>query len=89
VIADCSAAEALYRCKGCRRQIKMLAEQMWRAPPHPTLKLACYRDTVIIDNLPAHKADAVEKAVKAARASRLYLPKYSPDLNPIEQASAN
>jgi hypothetical protein len=32
------------------------------------------------------QADAVEKAVKAARASRLYLPKYSPDLNPIEQA---
>ena len=28
----------------------------------------------------------VEKAVKAARASLLYLPKYSPDLNPIEQA---
>ena len=49
----------------------------------PTLKR---RDTVIIDNLPAHKGDAVEKAVKAAHASLLYLPKYSPDLNPIEQA---
>ena len=43
-------------------------------------------DIVIIDNLPAHKGDAVEQVIKAARASLLYLPKYSPDLNPIEQA---
>jgi len=49
----------------------------------PTLKRG---DIVIIDNLSAHKGDAVEKAIKAARASLLYLPKYSPDLNPIEQA---
>lgn len=43
-------------------------------------------DIVIIDNLPAHKGLAVEKAIAAARATLLYLPKYSPDLNPIEQA---
>jgi transposase len=49
----------------------------------PTLRRG---DVVIIDNLPAHKGDAVEQAIKAARASLLYLPKYSPDLNPIEQA---
>ena len=49
----------------------------------PTLKRG---DVVIIDNLPAHKGDAVEQVIKAARASLLYLPKYSPDLNPIEQA---
>jgi transposase len=49
----------------------------------PTLKRG---DIVIIDNLPAHKGDAVEKVIKAARARLLYLPKYSPDLNPIEQA---
>ena len=51
----------------------------------PTLKRG---DIVIIDNLSAHKGDAVEKAIKAARASLLYLPKYSPDLNPIEQVFA-
>ena len=40
----------------------------------------------IIDNLPAHKGVAVQKAIKTARARLLYLPKYSPDLNPIELA---
>ena len=49
----------------------------------PTLKRG---DIVIIDNLPTHKGVAVEKAIKTARARLLYLPKYSPDLNPIEQA---
>lgn len=49
----------------------------------PTLKRG---DIVIIDNLPAHKGVAVKKTIEAARASLLYLPKYSPDLNPIEQA---
>jgi transposase len=49
----------------------------------PTLKRG---DIVIIDNLPAHKGDAVQKVIKTARARLLYLPKYSPDLNPIEQA---
>lgn len=43
-------------------------------------------DIVIIDNLPAHKGHAVEKVITAAHARLLYLPKYSPDLNPIEQA---
>ena len=43
-------------------------------------------DFVIIDNLPAHKGVAVERLIAAARATLLYLPKYSPDLNPIEQA---
>src|SRR5450830_984107 len=43
-------------------------------------------DIVIIDNLPAHKGIAVPKTIKTARARLLYLPKYSPDLNPIEQA---
>ena len=42
-------------------------------------------DFVIIDNLPAHKGAAVERLIASARATLLYLPKYSPDLNPIEQ----
>ena len=43
-------------------------------------------DTVIMDNLPAHKRDTVRTTIEAAGASLLYLPPYSPDLNPIEMA---
>ena len=43
-------------------------------------------DIVVMDNLPAHKVDGVRKAIKNAGAFLLYLPPYSPDLNPIELA---
>lgn len=43
-------------------------------------------DLVILDNLPAHKVAGVRERVEAAGAKLLYLPPYSPDLNPIEQA---
>ncbi len=43
-------------------------------------------DTVIMDNLPAHKVNGVREAIQAAGASLLYLPPYSPDFNPIEMA---
>src|SRR6267378_1254842 len=49
----------------------------------PTLKRD---DTVIMDNLPVHKVTGVEQAIEAAGATLIYLPKYSPDLNPIELA---
>lgn len=45
-------------------------------------------DVVIMDNLPAHKAAGVRDAIEAAGASLLYLPPYSPDFNPIENAFA-
>ena len=45
-------------------------------------------DIVVMDNLPAHKVDGVRTAIKAVGAFVLYLPPYSPDLNPIEQAFA-
>ena len=45
-------------------------------------------DVVVMDNLPAHKVAGVQDAIQAARASLLYLPAYSPDLNPIEQVFA-
>ena len=38
-----------------------------------------------MDNLPTHKVAGVIEAIEAAGASVLYLPSYSPDLNPIEQ----
>ena len=41
-------------------------------------------DVVVLDNLPAHKVKGVREAVLAAGAGLLYLPPYSPDLNPIE-----
>jgi transposase len=45
-------------------------------------------DVVVLDNLAAHKVDGVARAIRAAGASVLYLPPYSPDLNPIEQVFA-
>ena len=43
-------------------------------------------DIVIMDNLSSHKVAGVREAIKAAAAFLLYLPAYSPDLNPIELA---
>jgi len=43
-------------------------------------------DVVILDNLAAHKGAAVRTAIEAAGASLRFLPPYSPDLNPIENA---
>ena len=40
---------------------------------------------VILDNLPSHKVEGVRAAIENAGARLLYLPSYSPDLNPIEQ----
>jgi transposase len=51
----------------------------------PTLKPG---DIVILDNLASHKGKAVRKTIRAAGAKLIFLPKYSPDLNPIEQVFA-
>jgi transposase len=45
-------------------------------------------DIVILDNLGSHKVAGVREAIEARGASLVYLPPYSPDLNPIEQAFA-
>jgi transposase len=45
-------------------------------------------DLVIMDNLGAHKVEGVRAAIAARGAQLLYLPPYSPDLNPIEQLFA-
>jgi transposase len=45
-------------------------------------------DIVVMDNLGSHKAAGVRKAIETAGARLHYLPSYSPDLNPIEQAFA-
>lgn len=51
----------------------------------PTLKPG---DIVIADNLSSHKNKAARKAIRDAGARLILLPKYSPDLNPIEQVFA-
>ncbi len=48
----------------------------------PTLRTG---DIVILDNLSSHKVAGVEQAITATGATILYLPPYSPDLNPIEK----
>jgi transposase len=47
----------------------------------PTLKR---HDVVVVDNFPVHKVAGVSEAIEKAGATLRYLPKYSPDLNPIE-----
>jgi transposase len=49
----------------------------------PTLRPG---DVVVMDNLACHKRAGVREAIEEAGARLLYLPPYSPDLNPIEQA---
>lgn len=49
----------------------------------PTLRPG---DIVVMDNVATHKVDGVAEAIEAVGAQILYLPQYSPDLNPIEQA---
>ena len=51
----------------------------------PTL---CAGDVVIMDNLGSHKSVAVREAIEAAGAELRFLPPYSPDFNPIENAFA-
>ena len=51
----------------------------------PTLRPG---DIVIMDNLGSHKGKAVRRFIRSAGAKLIFLPKYSPDLNPIEQVFA-
>ena len=51
----------------------------------PTLRAG---DIVVLDNLKAHKVKGVREAIEAAGAQLRYLPPYSPDFNPIENAFA-
>jgi putative transposase len=51
----------------------------------PTLRAG---DIIIMDNLGSHRGKAVRQAIRMVGARLFFLPKYSPDLNPIEQAFA-
>jgi transposase len=51
----------------------------------PTLRPG---DVVVMDNLSSHKGKAIRRAIREAGAKLIFLPPYSPDLNPIEQVFA-
>lgn len=51
----------------------------------PTLRPG---DIVVMDNLGSHKSKAVRRTIRLAGAKLFFLPKYSPDLNPIEKLFA-
>jgi transposase len=51
----------------------------------PTLRPG---DIVVMDNLGSHRSKAVRQLIRSAGAKLFFLPKYSPDLNPIEQVFA-
>ena len=51
----------------------------------PTLRPG---DIVVLDNLGSHKGKAIRQAIRKVGAKLIFLPKYSPDLNPIEQVFA-
>ena len=58
---------------------------MSRRSSSPTLRPG---DIVIMNNLGIHKAKALRQLIRAAGAKLFFLPKYSPDLNPIERVFA-
>lgn len=80
---------------GGLRQDGMIAPMVTEGPMDGAMFLAYTRrmlvpllrpgDIVILDNLSSHKVRGVEQAVLGAGATLLYLPPYSPDLNPIEK----
>jgi transposase len=69
------------RCKTAFREIAIVRLYIERVLV-PTLRPG---DIVIMDNLGLHKGHAVRLTIRGAGARLLFLPKYSPDLNPIEQ----
>ena len=75
------------RTMGARRpdRRRELSQLTSRRSSLPTLKPG---DIVIMDNLGSHKGKAVRALIRSAGAKLFFLPKYSPDLNPIEQVFA-
>ena len=66
------------------RPLKEFSFLDWvRECPVPTLRKG---DVVVMDDLPIHKCPEVGRPIEAAGARLEYLPKYSPDFNPIEKA---
>lgn len=83
---------------GGLRQDRLIAPMVTDGPMDGEMFLAYVRrvlapalrpgDIVILDNLSSHKVSGVNKAITSVGATLLYLPPYSPDLNPIEKLFA-
>jgi transposase len=71
----------VYRGADRRRELS----DLWEKVLLPTLRPG---DIVVLDNLGSHRGKAVRQLIRAAGAKLFFLPKYSPDLNPIEQVFA-
>ena len=67
----------------CARGLRLRA-----SVPHGHWKTLAPGDIVLLDNLRSHKTAGIAEAITAREAQLIYLPPYSPDLNPIEQAFA-
>jgi transposase len=80
LVLDGPMTGAAFRAGACPRT-RRGSSRCWRPALEP-------QDVVVMDNLAAHKVAGIEQAIAAAGASTLYLPPYSPDLNPIEQLIA-
>jgi len=83
---------AALRCDGIQapwvidRPVNAMSFRIWvENVLAPTLRDG---DIVIMDNLSSHKAGIIRRAIRAAGAKLIFLPPYSPDLNPIEQVFA-
>ena len=83
---------AALRCDGIHapwvidRPINAVSFRVWvERVLVPTLRDG---DVVVMDNLSSHKAGIIRRAIRAAGAKLIFLPPYSPDLNPIEQVFA-
>jgi transposase len=78
---DCSGVRCSMTLDGAvnRLAFEAFVEQVLA----PTLRPG---DLVVMDNLSSHKGERTPKLIRAAKAELVYLPPYSPDLNPIEQA---
>jgi hypothetical protein len=66
---------------------RLQAKQVCRGAPW-VLKAADVAEFAIMDNLGSHKGKVIRKLIRYDRAKLFFLPKYSPDLNPIEQVFA-
>lgn len=63
-------------------------ERFWAYVEHCRVPILSPGEMVVLDNLRSHKRQAVHTALRKAGATRVLLPQYSPDLNPLEQVFA-
>ena len=78
---DVSMRRGLSRGRSTARAFGLYVEKVLL----PTLRPG---DIVVLDNLGSHRSKAVRQLIRSAGAKLFFLPKYSPDLNPIEQVFA-